>query len=177
MRIEPEHLSCSVGGFGQFLVAVAAGKSGVCAVGLSLGDEDKVVQSMLRKLGDGADIVDWELGSDADRALERLGAFLLGERRTLDLALGLFGGTDFQCEVWEACRAIPFGETRPYGWIAEATGRDARRFARSVGQALGANPVPIIVPCHRVVGASGALTGFGEGLDVKRALLELEGAL
>jgi len=84
-------------------------------------------------------------------------------------------GTPFELRVWEELRAIPFGATRSYGEIARRLG-DVR-LTRAVGAANGKNPIPIIVPCHRVVGAKGELTGFGGGLDRKRWLLEHEGAL
>lgn len=81
-------------------------------------------------------------------------------------------GTPFQRRVWEALREIPYGETMSYGELSRRIGRpDA---VRAVGAANGANPIAIIIPCHRVVGANGSLTGFGGGLDVKRALLALE---
>jgi len=81
-------------------------------------------------------------------------------------------GTPFQREVWAALLAIPFGETRSYADIAAAIGRP--KAVRAVGAANGANPVPVVVPCHRVIGANGTLTGFGGGLDLKRWLLNHE---
>jgi len=98
-----------------------------------------------------------------------------GKRRTFDLDIRLEGGSDFEQAVWEAMRAIPFGETVSYGAIAKALGRaDA---ARDVGTACNRNPIPLIVPCHRVVGANGALVGFGGGLPLKRALLDFESVI
>ena len=82
-------------------------------------------------------------------------------------------GTEFQCSVWQALRNIPYGQTRTYGEIAAEVGRP--KAARAVGTANHDNPLLILTPCHRVVGKSGALTGFACGLDVKRRLLELEG--
>lgn len=84
-------------------------------------------------------------------------------------------GTAFQRRVWAITRTIPRGETRSYGWIARQLGNLG--WARAVGQALAANPWPVIVPCHRVVGAGGRLTGFGGGLGMKARLLMLEGAI
>jgi methylated-DNA-[protein]-cysteine S-methyltransferase len=81
-------------------------------------------------------------------------------------------GTVFQRRVWEALRAIPYGETASYGEVARAIGRPAA--SRAVGAANGRNPISIVVPCHRVVGAGGALTGYGGGLDRKAWLLNLE---
>lgn len=81
-------------------------------------------------------------------------------------------GTEFQLEVWAALREIPYGETRSYSWLAKHLGRpDA---SRAVGAATAANPIAIVIPCHRVIGINGALTGFAGGLDVKSRLLELE---
>lgn len=86
-------------------------------------------------------------------------------------------GTAFQLSVWEVLAAIPYGETVTYGWVAERVGenRGKRTSARAVGGAVGANPLGIIIPCHRVIGANGSLTGFGGGLEAKVTLLELEG--
>ena len=104
-------------------------------------------------------------------AAQQLGEYFAGERRAFDLPLAM-GGTPFQCEVWEQLRAIPYGETISYGELARRVGRpDAMR---AVGAANGRNPIAVIVPCHRVIGADGSLTGYGGGLERKRALLELE---
>ena len=83
-------------------------------------------------------------------------------------------GTAFQRRVWEALRAIPYGETASYGKVAAAIGLVSRRSSRAVGLANGANPIPIVVPCHRVIGANGSLTGYGGGLERKQYLLTLE---
>jgi methylated-DNA-[protein]-cysteine S-methyltransferase len=95
-------------------------------------------------------------------------------RTTFDLPLDP-SGTAFQRRVWDALRAIPYGATTSYGELARRLGDP--RATRAVGTANGQNPIPIIVPCHRVIGAHGELTGFGGGLDRKRWLLEHEGAL
>jgi methylated-DNA-[protein]-cysteine S-methyltransferase len=97
--------------------------------------------------------------------------YLTGRRRSFDLPLDL-KGTDFQIEVWNALTAIEYGRTQTYGGIAEDIGRPGS--ARAVGAACGANPVPLIVPCHRVLGGDGELTGFGPGLHWKEWLLALE---
>jgi methylated-DNA-[protein]-cysteine S-methyltransferase len=104
-------------------------------------------------------------------AVEQLEAYFAGERTDFDLELGM-AGSEFQRRVWRALLTIPYGETRSYGQIAEHIG--ATGAARAVGLANGHNPIAIIVPCHRVIGASGSLTGYGGGLDRKRSLLELE---
>jgi methylated-DNA-[protein]-cysteine S-methyltransferase len=104
-------------------------------------------------------------------AVDQLNAYFVGELTTFDLELDL-RGTEFQRRVWQALLTIPFGETRSYGEVAEQIG--APGSARAVGWANGHNPIAIIVPCHRVIGASGSLTGYGGGLDRKRSLLALE---
>ncbi|MDQ8046699.1 MAG: methylated-DNA--[protein]-cysteine S-methyltransferase [Solirubrobacteraceae bacterium] len=116
---------------------------------------------------------------DPDAALFReaarqLDAYAAGELRDFDLPVA-FAGTPHQVAVWEGLRAIPFGETLTYGELAERVGRPGA--ARATGAAVGRNPVSIIVPCHRVVGASGSLTGYAGGLPRKRQLLALEGVL
>jgi methylated-DNA-[protein]-cysteine S-methyltransferase len=98
--------------------------------------------------------------------------YFAGERREFDLTLAP-EGTLFERSVWEELRRIPFGETRSYGEIARAIGRP--NAFRAVGRANGANPIPIVVPCHRVIGSDGSLTGFGGGLEAKSRLLEIEG--
>ena len=104
-------------------------------------------------------------------AVEQLEAYFAGERNDFDLELSL-AGSEFQRRVWQALLTIPYGETRSYGQVAEQVG--ATGAARAVGLANGRNPIAIIVPCHRVIGESGSLTGYGGGLDRKRSLLELE---
>jgi methylated-DNA-[protein]-cysteine S-methyltransferase len=102
----------------------------------------------------------------------QIAAYFAGERRVFDVPLDPLG-TDFQRRVWAALREIPWGVTRSYADIAEAVGRPGA--ARAVGGAVGRNPIAIIVPCHRVVGADGSLTGYASGLARKRRLLEIEG--
>ncbi|SCM74630.1 Methylated-DNA--protein-cysteine methyltransferase [uncultured Pleomorphomonas sp.] len=104
-------------------------------------------------------------------ALAQLSAYFAGKLRDFDLEL-MPVGTPFQLAVWQALTAIPYGATISYGELAARIGRPAA--SRAVGAANGANPIPIIVPCHRVIGASGALTGFGGGIDTKRWLLAHE---
>ncbi|MGW1214001.1 methylated-DNA--[protein]-cysteine S-methyltransferase [Streptomyces sp. NPDC002499] len=107
-------------------------------------------------------------------AEEQLEAYFAGELKefTLDLKLT---GTPFQRSVWDQLALIPYGETRSYGDLAEALGNPGA--SRAVGLANGKNPISIIVPCHRVIGASGSLTGYGGGLDRKQRLLAFEGGL
>lgn len=105
-------------------------------------------------------------------AARQLGAYFSGARTRFDLPLDM-AGTPFQREVWAALSTIPYGETRSYGTIARQIGQPAA--CRAVGAANGRNPVSIVVPCHRAIGANGALTGFAGGLAIKRRLLALEG--
>jgi methylated-DNA-[protein]-cysteine S-methyltransferase len=115
---------------------------------------------------------DWTRHPAALReAATQLRAYFAGERQTFDLPLAP-RGTEFQQSVWSALQKIPYGETTTYSTIAERIGRPAA--VRAVGAANGANPIPIVIPCHRVIGASGSLTGFGGGIDVKRQLLAME---
>lgn len=115
---------------------------------------------------------------DSTRAMraysQQLEEYFAGKRREFACALDL-RGTDFQRACWRALLTIPYGETRSYGDIARVVGRP--QGFRAVGMANNRNPVAIIVPCHRVIASDGTLCGYGGGLDVKRKLLELEGAL
>jgi methylated-DNA-[protein]-cysteine S-methyltransferase len=115
---------------------------------------------------------DWER-SDAvfKRVKRQLTEYFDGERRTFDIPLAP-DGTDFQRAVWHALTTIPYGTTCAYRDIAVRIGQPTA--LRAVGAANGANPIPIIIPCHRVIGSDGSLTGFGGGLDSKRWLLDLE---
>ncbi len=119
--------------------------------------------------------VRFEESASAMRAYVRqLEEYFAGKRREFNFALDL-RGTDFQWACWRALLAIPYGETRTYADIARAVGRP--QGFRAVGMANNRNPVAIVVPCHRVIASDGTLCGYGGGLDVKRKLLELEGAL
>lgn len=101
----------------------------------------------------------------------QLNEYFAGRRKEFDLPLKL-NGTEFQVSVLEALQDIPYGKTTSYGEIAKRIGRP--KAVRAVGAANGRNPIPIVVPCHRVIGSTGDLTGFGGGLDTKEALLRLE---
>ncbi len=103
--------------------------------------------------------------------MRQLAEYFAGERRDFDLPLRPHG-TDFQLEVLDALREIPYGETASYADIAQRLGRP--KAVRAVGAANGRNPLPIVIPCHRVIGSNGSMTGFGGGIDTKVALLRLE---
>ncbi|WP_407354366.1 methylated-DNA--[protein]-cysteine S-methyltransferase [Luteimonas sp. R10] len=119
---------------------------------------------------------DWREGDHRllREARRQLQAYFDGRRQTFDLPLAP-RGTEFQRTVWHSLAAIPYGETVSYAQLAARVGRPSA--TRAVGAANGRNPLPIVLPCHRVIGADGSLTGFGGGLPTKRYLLELEGAL
>jgi len=124
--------------------------------------------------GDMADVADpsWVRDDDAfPEARSQLGEYFAGERQKFDVWLDLIG-TDWELRVWKALLAIPYGETRAYSEIAWQI--CTFKAARAVGMANARNPVAVIVPCHRVIGASGRLTGYGGGLERKRTLLDLE---
>lgn len=108
-------------------------------------------------------------------AIAQLQAYYAGERNDFDLPLDLRAGTPFQQSVWSALRSIPPGGTTSYGELARRLGRP--QAARAIGAAVGRNPVSVVVPCHRVLGTGGSLTGYAGGLERKTALLRLEGAL
>lgn len=140
---------------------------------LLAGDEKRLsrisFQSGLRPI----EVVErWQRSEEPFRdAIAQLDGYFAGRLRRFDLALAP-EGTPFQKEVWSALTAIPYGETISYSELARRVGRPAA--SRAVGAANGRNPIPIVIPCHRVIGANGSLTGFGGGLGIKRRLLELE---
>ncbi|MDD5591431.1 MAG: methylated-DNA--[protein]-cysteine S-methyltransferase [Dehalococcoidales bacterium] len=107
-----------------------------------------------------------------DDLVERLKGYLSGRRVDFPDRLDLSGATSFQHEVWETTMLIPYGETRTYAWVAGKINKP--RAARAVGQALGSNPLPIIIPCHRVIRGDGSLGGFSNGIEIKERLLSLE---
>ena len=116
--------------------------------------------------------IGWErYGEPFKKTARQLNEYFAGERREFELELAP-EGTKFQVEVLEALRGIPYGETRTYRDIAVAVGRP--KAVRAVGNANGRNPLPIVIPCHRVIGSDGSLTGFGGGIEAKRYLLDLE---
>jgi methylated-DNA-[protein]-cysteine S-methyltransferase len=104
---------------------------------------------------------------------ERLQKYFSGYEVSFPDELDLSAATPFQREVWQAARQIAYGEARSYGWLAEKIDKPVA--ARAVGQALSRNPLPIIVPCHRVIASDGSLGGFSDGLEMKRLLLRIEG--
>jgi O-6-methylguanine DNA methyltransferase len=132
-------------------------------------------------LGDALVAVDFDRpeGSLPRQSTRRTGQWLRDLEAYFSCALKEFalpveflGGTAFERSVWHSLRVIPYGETRSYKWLAESVGRPAA--VRAVGQALGKNPLPIVIPCHRIVESGGSLGGYSGGIDIKRRLLDLE---
>jgi O-6-methylguanine DNA methyltransferase len=108
-------------------------------------------------------------------AQKQLVGYLAGTRRSFDLPLDLSRGTSFQQKVWQILRGISYGRLRSYQWVAAHVG--GKQYARAVGNAVGVNPLPIVIPCHRIVAQDMSLGGFSCGLPTKRKLLTLEGTL
>ena len=111
-------------------------------------------------------------GRAPESFIKQLKGYFNGKLRDFNHPVVFLKGTDFEKKVWLTIRKIPYGETRTYGWVAEKTGRPSA--SRAAGQALGRNPVPIVIPCHRVIASDGSLCGYSEGIDIKRRLLDLE---
>ena len=129
------------------------------------------INEVRQLLGDSVSYAIWSPHLFKD-LMERLKVYFSGHRTTFPDKLDLSQATHFQREVWEITRLIPYGETRSYAWVAQQIKRP--KAVRAVGQALSKNPLPIIVPCHRVVASDGKLGGFGGGVEMKRYLLSLE---
>lgn len=152
---------------------LAATEKGLCFIGF--GDEEKELPALQRwwkkQMLPATPVRDEEITQQAKTELEQ---YFAGERYAFDLSLDLHG-TPFQKKVWRELTNIPHGETRSYKEIALAIG--AMKAVRAIGGANHCNPIPIIVPCHRVIGSNGALVGYGGGLSIKEYLLQLEGVL
>lgn len=148
--------------FGE--LGIAASEAGLVGIDLQAGKRPLAVNE------------NWQRGATllTDVASEQLEAYFAGARRSFDLPFDA-AGTPFQQSVWRALCTIPYGETRSYRELAEAIGNP--KAVRAVARANGANPLSIVVPCHRVIGADGTLTGYAGGLEMKARLLTLEGVL
>jgi O-6-methylguanine DNA methyltransferase len=152
-------------------VAVAGGPGGICRSTLPQPGPQQAVEHLQSH----GRPVALERDDGAFAAvLEALRRYCAGAQKELEFPLDLSAGTAFQQRVWETTRAIPYGSTLSYGDVAYEAG--CPRGARAVGAAMGSNPVPLFVPCHRVIGSDGSLHGYGGGLPLKRRLLDLEGA-
>ena len=122
-----------------------------------------------------AKLLESRMSSRLRKAQTQLTDYLTGMRRSFDLPLDLSRGTSFQRKVWQTLRRVSYGRLRSYRWVAVQVG--GRQYARAVGNAVGANPMPIVIPCHRIVAHDASLGGFSGGLPTKRKLLTLEGTL
>jgi methylated-DNA-[protein]-cysteine S-methyltransferase len=142
---------------GQFAFGVMASDAGIRAIELNAAAELPGRESQSNPL--------------LRQAVAQLRAYFAGELREFDLTLDM-QGTEFQRRVWRELLKIPYGETSSYSFVANTIG--APKAVRAVGAANGRNPIPIVVPCHRVIGAGGSLVGYGGGLPLKRFLLDLE---
>ena len=151
-------------------VGIAISPSGLLALTLPEPTQERALQPLLEHWGKGQRYDDPRL----DDLKTKLQHYFDGQRVVFDEVLDLSGATDFQRRVWSAVRDIPYGETLSYGQVAHQAGSPGA--ARAVGRAMATNPVPIVVPCHRVIGSDGGLRGFGGGLDLKRRLLDMERA-
>lgn len=147
-------------------VTITASEKGVTSINLS--SQDRAVRQQPAENND-------EAASIVEEARAQLLAYIAGTRREFSFPIDCSAGTPFQRKVWRAITRIPYGRVRSYQWVAMRVG--GKQYARAVGMALGANPVPIVVPCHRIISHDGSLGGFSCGLPLKRRLLSLEGTL
>jgi methylated-DNA-[protein]-cysteine S-methyltransferase len=154
--------------FGPILVAVDA-QGRLRAV--EFWNDEAEMRELLRRFHGAAHAAFGKIATPIRQAFER---YFAGDREALKAVPWTTGGTEFQRKVWQALTTIPVGQTWSYARLAAAIGKPTA--VRAVGLANGANPIPIVVPCHRVIGANGSLTGFGGGLNRKRWLLRHEGA-
>jgi len=152
-------------------VWISTSPEGVCRVHLRAGSGRSVRQSPLDQAGSPPKSPKTPLRTLLDRAAGEMQRYAAGELRRFTVPLDL-QGTPFQRAVWKALQEIPYGETRTYGEIAARIGKPGA--ARAVGMACRENPVGILVPCHRVIGAGGGLTGYAGGIELKEKLLDLE---
>lgn len=155
------------------VMRLAATSAGLCKIALGNETPESFENWLARHIHDGPAQPE-QAQNLLRRAAAQLEAYLAGQRRSFDLSLDM-RGTAFQQSVWHQVAAIPYGQTRTYGQIAAQVGRP--QASRAVGAANGANPLPVIIACHRVIGSDGALRGYGGGLDIKASLLALEADL
>jgi O-6-methylguanine DNA methyltransferase len=154
-------------GLGPMFAAVTG--RGVCRISLTTRSEEAFVEEVRRQTG----ITPVHDPSRLRAVESELLEYFEGKRKRFSLKVDLSHITPFQNKVLQATAKIPFGRVMSYGELADCIGKS--RSARAVGGALGANPVPLVIPCHRVIGSNGSLTGFGGGLVMKKALLKAEG--
>jgi methylated-DNA-[protein]-cysteine S-methyltransferase len=153
-------------------MGVSETKKGINAVVLPKASR-QVVASELQTAS--AALPDDEVTSRLREVRKQLTEYLAGTRTSFNLPLDFSRGTNFQRRVWRTLRRISYGHVQSYQWVADRVG--GRQYARAVGNAVGANPIPIMIPCHRIVAQDASLGGFSGGLPTKRKLLALEGTL
>ncbi|NGZ09452.1 MAG: methylated-DNA--[protein]-cysteine S-methyltransferase [Nitrospira sp. LK70] len=153
-------------------MGIAESPKGIRAIVLPKRSK-RAVESDLRAQSDGS--LQQEESARLEAARRQLLDYIAGRRNTFDVSLDLSEGTPFQRKVWRTLQRVPYGKLRSYQWIASRVG--GKYYARAVGNAVGANPIPIVIPCHRIVAHDASLGGFSGGLSMKRKLLALEGTL
>ncbi|WP_193554122.1 methylated-DNA--[protein]-cysteine S-methyltransferase [Carnobacterium maltaromaticum] len=167
---EIKHIYWSQLNFLEWQLIVAKTEKGLCFIGSNQGTAKELEKWMRKRY------FDFKLIQDDDKlaaSIEALTNYLKGKQRDFKIELDIIG-TDFQKDVWESLKAIPYGETRNYSMIADSIKRP--KAVRAVGTAIGANPLLIVVPCHRVLGKNKRLTGYRGGLAMKERLIALESA-
>lgn len=147
---------------------IAISARGLCRIEFD-GPEEKFLAGLRRKYG----VEPAREGAAIEPARSQVLEYLAGDRVSFDLALDLEGMSPFHREALAVCASIPYGQTRTYAELARELGKPGG--ARAVGNAMARNPIPLVIPCHRVLRSDGSLGGFGGGLSVKRRLLEMEG--
>ncbi len=153
-------------------VGVAESTEGICAVSLPKATRRDAERNLRKAAGP---VMMGPPTAGLQQAREQLMLYLSGRRHTFSLPVDVRHGTIFQQKVWRVLRSLPYASLRSYRWVASRVG--GFRYARAVGNAVGANPIPIIIPCHRIVAHDVSLGGFSGGLAMKRRLLALEGTL
>ena len=153
-------------------IGVSETTKGINAVVLPKASRQAVLSELQAS---SAELLDGQVSPRLREARAQLNDYLDGKRRSFDLSLDLSQGTSFQQKVWRTLRRVSYGELRSYQWVAVRVG--GRQYARAVGNAVGANPMPVVIPCHRIVAQDASLGGFSGGLPTKRKLLTLEGTL
>ncbi|HAQ07160.1 MAG TPA: cysteine methyltransferase [Bacillus bacterium] len=169
LKPDNQTISWSIFEFGQWKLYLAASEKGLCYVG-SPGQSFNELEASMHKRFPEARIV--ESKEELKLYADELGAYFRGERRGFSHPIDI-KGTTFQEEIWNVLKEIPYGETYSYSDIAQRINRPAA--VRAVGTAIGANPVLVTLPCHRVIGKNGAITGYRGGIEMKEFLLRLEG--
>jgi len=153
-------------------IGVSETAKGIDAVVLPQASRQAVLSELPAVPGE---LPEGQASSRLREAQAQLTDYLAGTRHSFDLSLDLSGGTSFQQKVWRTLLRVSYGQLRSYQWVAVRVG--GSQYARAVGNAVGANPMPIVIPCHRIVAQDASLGGFSGGLSTKRKLLTLEGTL